>query len=108
MIRSRRGMNSAVNTLRGRSERHMGEPAVAPCREQHALFDTPIGPCGIAWSERGVTRLQLPESDRSGTERRLGANGASAKSQDPPPEVERVIAAVKRYLGGEPVDFSSV
>ena len=31
--------------------------------QHYCLFDTAIGPCGIAWGERGVTRVQLPESD---------------------------------------------
>ena len=29
-----------------------------------ALFDTPIGRCGIAWGERGVAGVQLPEAQR--------------------------------------------
>jgi len=33
----------------------------------YRLFDTAIGACGIAWSERGLTRLALPEADRGAT-----------------------------------------
>ncbi len=29
------------------------------------LFDTAFGCCGLAWSSRGLTRLQLPERDRA-------------------------------------------
>jgi len=28
--------------------------------QRYCLFDTAFGPCAIAWSERGVVRLQLP------------------------------------------------
>jgi methylated-DNA-[protein]-cysteine S-methyltransferase len=75
-------------------------------RESYCLFDTAIGPCGVAWSERGLTRLQLPESDRSATERRLKAR--AARRADPPAAVREVIAEIQRYLTGEAVDFSAV
>ena len=38
--------------------------AQAPQQEHYCLFDTAIGLCGVAWSERGLTRVQLPEADR--------------------------------------------
>ena len=74
-------------------------------RQRYCVFDTPIGACGVAWSEHGVTRLQLPASSRSATEARL-ARGARA--DEPPPSVAAVIAEVQRYLGGTQVDFASV
>ena len=75
-------------------------------REHYCLFDTAIGLCGVAWSERGLTRLQLPESDRSTTEKRLKAR--AVRSDDPPDAIRRVIAETQRYLTGETVDFSAV
>ena len=53
-------------------------------REHYCLFDTAIGPCGIAWSERGLTRLQLPEAD--GTRPRSGCDGVRPSRDDPPPD----------------------
>jgi methylated-DNA-[protein]-cysteine S-methyltransferase len=79
-----------------------------PCREHYCLFETAIGPCGVAWSERGLTRLQLPESDRSATEKRLRANSPSAGAEDPPPRIKQVISEVQRYLAGRKVDFSAI
>ena len=73
----------------------------------YCLFDTAIGACGMAWSERGVTRLRLPESDRAATERRLRGRGASA-SDAPPTAIARLTAQVQDYLNGGAVDFSSV
>jgi methylated-DNA-[protein]-cysteine S-methyltransferase len=75
-------------------------------REHYCLFDTAIGLCGVAWSESGLTRLQLPQSDRGATERRLKAR--AAKCDNPPDAVRRVIAEIQRYLMGETVDFSAV
>lgn len=76
-----------------------------PRQEQYCLFDTAIGPCGIAWTDQGLTRLQLPESDRAATERRLRSRSATSGPHVPPPMVEQVIAAIRRYMTGERVDF---
>lgn len=78
-----------------------------PGKFHHCLFDTAIGPCGVAWSEHGLTGLQLPEADRAATERRLMRKSASAAA-DPPPWVQSVIADIQRYLAGERIDFAGV
>lgn len=84
----------------------MTNPGNAASRQQHyCLFDTAIGPCGIAWTEQGVTRLQLPESDRAKTEKRMKSRSAGSGPHVPPPAIEKVIADVRRYMTGERVDF---
>ena len=77
-------------------------------REQYCVFDTPIGSCAVAWSERGVTSLQLPESDPTATEKRLLDRRTSPCAAEPSPKIKQVIAQIKRYLGGVEIDFSSV
>ncbi len=73
--------------------------------ERYCLFDTALGACGVAWSGRALTRLQLPEADRIATEQRL----ESAASRDaPPPWAEQLIAQIRRYLSGERIDLQSV
>jgi methylated-DNA-[protein]-cysteine S-methyltransferase len=89
-------------------DRHNSAMTTARTKIQHCLFDTAIGPCGVAWSERGLTGVQLPEADRAATERRLTAKSASAGAADPPPWVQAVIADIARYLGGERIDFAAV
>jgi len=74
----------------------------------HHVFDTAIGPCGVAWNDRGLTGVQLPEKDRAATERRLAAKAASAGAAEPPSAIATVIGDIRRYLAGEPVDFASV
>ena len=66
---------------------------------RYALFDTTIGACGIAWSERGITHFQLPCADRGATERRLKRFAASAG--DPPLAVQTAIALVQDYMSGK-------
>jgi methylated-DNA-[protein]-cysteine S-methyltransferase len=73
----------------------------------YCLFDTALGVCGVAWSERGLTRLQLPESDRSATERRLRARAAKT-SRAAPAEISLLIADVQGYMSGRRVDFAAV
>ena len=75
---------------------------------RYCLFETAIGDCGIAWSERGVTRLQLPESNRAATEKRLKARTAGAEAGEPPAPILAVIADIQRYARGERVDFSVI
>jgi methylated-DNA-[protein]-cysteine S-methyltransferase len=78
-----------------------------PRQEQYCLFETSIGPCGVAWSEDGLTRLQLPEADRTATEERIRATSASTSAVSPPPAIARVIAEIQQYLAGRRTDFSS-
>jgi methylated-DNA-[protein]-cysteine S-methyltransferase len=75
--------------------------------QDYCLFDTALGVCGVAWNQHGLTRLQLPESDRAATVRRLRV-GAATSVTDPPPPIKQVIAALQQYFAGEKVDFSSV
>ena len=81
--------------------------AQASLPEHYCLFDTAIGPCGVAWSERGLTRVQLPEANRDSTERRLKARSGGTHTDDPPLQIKQLIAEIQRYATGERVDFSS-
>ena len=74
----------------------------------HHVFDTAIGPCGVAWSARGLVGVQLPEQDRAATERRLAAKVGSAGAAEPPAAVQALIADIRRYCAGERIDFSAV
>jgi len=71
---------------------------------RHHLFDTAFGVAGIAWGERGITRFQLPASDRRAVERRIGALG---EPSDPPPPIAGAIAEAQRYFAGAREDFTA-
>lgn len=62
----------------------------------HAVFETALGACGIAWSPRGITALKLPDARER------------APFEKPPRWVERVIQKVRRHLAGKPQDLSDV
>jgi methylated-DNA-[protein]-cysteine S-methyltransferase len=70
------------------------------------LFDTAIGRCGIAWSERGVVAVQLPEADERRTRARLMRRCRGAGEQAPPPEVRRAIDGIVALLRGEAADLT--
>lgn len=76
--------------------------------EAYALFDTALGVCGVAWSDRGLTRLQLPERDPQATEARLAAWDAGATRSDPTPEAATAIALLQRYFAGERIEFNDL
>jgi len=73
-----------------------------------ALFDTAIGRCAIAWSERGVLAVQLPEADERHTRARLVRRFPQAREAPPPPAVARALEGIAALLRGERVDLSAV
>ncbi len=90
-----------------RARENAGEISGNVDQAHYRLFDTAIGPCGVAWSARGLTRLQLPEADRGATERRLRARAARA-GEAVPAAIDRLIADLRSYLTGRRVDFDAV
>ena len=73
-----------------------------------ALFDTTIGRCGVAWGERGVAGVQLPEAGERETRARMLQRFPAAGEAAPPPEVQRVIDRIVALLRGEPSDLSAI
>jgi methylated-DNA-[protein]-cysteine S-methyltransferase len=75
----------------------------------YALFDTTIGRCGIAWGNRGVIGVQLPESGgEAGTRGRVLRRFPGAQEGSPPPEVQEAIDGIVALLHGEASDLSAV
>jgi methylated-DNA-[protein]-cysteine S-methyltransferase len=74
----------------------------------YALFDTPIGRCGIAWGERGIAGVQLPEAREPATRACLARRFPSARELAPPLDVRRVQDGIAALLRGEPSDLSGV
>ncbi len=72
-----------------------------------ALFDTALGRCGIAWGERGIVGVQLPEP--AGAERaRLLRRFPDAIEASPPPGVQQAIERIATLLSGDPADLNSI
>ncbi|MEX2205667.1 MAG: methylated-DNA--[protein]-cysteine S-methyltransferase [Myxococcota bacterium] len=73
-----------------------------------ALFDTAIGRCGIAWSERGIAGVQLPEASVAETRARLQRRFPEAREQPDASGVRAAIDAIVALLGGEARDLGEL
>jgi len=72
------------------------------------LFETPIGICGIAWNERGIAGVQLPESNEKATRARIAKRVPGAGERAAPPSVRRAIRSIRDLLGGRRTDLDDL
>ncbi len=73
-----------------------------------ALFDTAIGRCGVAWGERGLLGVQLPESNDATTRARLRKKAPAALDMVPPENITHACDAMTSLLRGETIDLSFI
>jgi len=73
-----------------------------------ALFETPIGPCGIAWGPRGIVGVQLPEGSAARTRARLERRFVESQEATPPPRFRAVQREIVALLCGEARDLSHI
>jgi len=73
-----------------------------------ALFDTPIGRCGVAWTDAGIAGLQLPEVRESETRARLQRRFPDAREEQPPATIQQAVDAITALLRGQPSDLSGI
>ena len=76
--------------------------------QQFAIFDTPIGRCGIVWGERGIVSVQLPMGDENKTRTRLQQRHGDLDEAPPPANVQAAIAGIVELLAGKPNDLADV
>jgi methylated-DNA-[protein]-cysteine S-methyltransferase len=72
------------------------------------LFNTAIGRCAIAWSERGVVGVQLPGRDAAATRAALLRRHPGAREAAPPDEVARAIDGIVALIAGERRDLADI
>jgi methylated-DNA-[protein]-cysteine S-methyltransferase len=73
-----------------------------------ALFDTSVGCCGIAWNERGVACLRLPERDVAAMRAHLAKRVSGAGELEPPGVIGEAITAIRALLEGQPRDLTTI
>jgi len=81
---------------------------MAQTAHHYLIFETASGFCGIAWSNVGITRFQLPTKSAEAAQRLLSRRVPGTTPGAPTPAVVEAVAAVKRYFEGEKTDFSDV
>jgi methylated-DNA-[protein]-cysteine S-methyltransferase len=74
----------------------------------YALFDTVVGTCAVAWGERGLKRVDLPEANAKGMRRRLGEALGVIEPREPPAEVQRAMRAIELHLAGKPAALDRI
>ncbi len=72
------------------------------------IFDTAIGPCGLAWSEHGLTGAALPEPTAEATLVRLKRRRPHAEVRDPPAFILQAAGRIRALTRGEAVDLSDI
>jgi methylated-DNA-[protein]-cysteine S-methyltransferase len=85
-----------------------GAQRYPPAVIRFALFETAIGRCGVAWSEVGLVRTQLPEADDDATRARLTKSLAAVVEARPTGFAAKAIASVTRHLRGEASDLAAL
>jgi methylated-DNA-[protein]-cysteine S-methyltransferase len=72
------------------------------------LFETALGVCGLAWRERGLVGVLLPEADGAPARARLSKRFPDLAEAPPPPQVQAAARSIAALMRGEPVDLAGV
>lgn len=88
------------------TDRSRVKPVPVGGAEAYALFETAFGTCGIAWTEAGLSRVQLPEADAAAATNRLAARGARPSAASP--QAAAAIDSLVRYFTGVRQDFADL
>jgi methylated-DNA-[protein]-cysteine S-methyltransferase len=73
-----------------------------------ALFDTPIGWCGITWRGDAIAGAQLPDADEAGTRARMRRRFPDVPETVPPPAIRDVVESIRALTRGEHVALDHV
>jgi O-6-methylguanine DNA methyltransferase len=91
------------------------ERAVYREQASFCLFETPLGPCGIAWKEPAtpplspvVTFIQLPEATRGLTEKRIAGRSGGRKARLIPAGIAGIIKRILKHMQGDLQDFQDI
>ncbi len=72
------------------------------------LFDTAIGRCAVAWTERGIVAVLLPGRDDAVLQARVTQRHPDACEATPPDYFGQAIAGISALVAGEHRDLSGV
>ena len=72
------------------------------------VFETALGACGLAWGERGILRVLLPDGGDAKIRARLKRQFPDAAEAAPPAHIARLIDDIVALMKGDARDFSGV
>lgn len=79
--------------------------------EGYVIFATAIGPCGVAWSQRGLVSIQLPEATEEATRAHLWERITlpdDGGSTTPPDTVRTAIERIIAHLTGNEAGLDGI
>jgi methylated-DNA-[protein]-cysteine S-methyltransferase len=76
--------------------------------QNFALFDTPIGICGIEWGPHGINGVQLPMGSEEKTRTRIHQRRGEIAEAGPTEEVQRAIDRIIKLLAGGHDDLRDI
>jgi methylated-DNA-[protein]-cysteine S-methyltransferase len=87
-----------------------GEPVAAnapifSAMTQYTLFETVIGWAGLAWGDKGLVGVHLPDVDPELSRRSFLRKFPDAVEGPPTPAIGKVIADIRELMTGKPVDL---
>jgi methylated-DNA-[protein]-cysteine S-methyltransferase len=74
---------------------------------QYALFETVIGAAGLAWNDRGLVGVHLPERDPDRAHRSIQRRFPGAIEVSTPVELDPVVEGIRALMRGEKADLSA-
>jgi len=73
---------------------------------QFTVFETDLGWAAIAWSDKGLVAVRIPQTGRERVLAALRRRLPDAEEAEPPPTVATVIADIRALLAGGRPDFA--
>src|SRR6201985_1145340 len=73
-----------------------------------AIFDSAIGPCGIAWGDRGIHAVQLPMGSEEKTRNRIRQRYGDIPEGAHTAEVQAAFDDMGERLAGKPNDLRDI
>jgi methylated-DNA-[protein]-cysteine S-methyltransferase len=76
--------------------------------QQYQVFDTAIGPCAVAWSTRGLTRVQLPDRTTAETEACITRDDRAKCNGDAPAFAAAAMTSLQRFFARDGDDLHAI
>jgi methylated-DNA-[protein]-cysteine S-methyltransferase len=74
---------------------------------QYTLFETAIGWAGVAWNDKGLVGVHLPERDPNIARRSFQRRFPEAVEGQPPERLTETLEGVRALMRGEKVDLTA-
>ncbi len=74
----------------------------------YCIFTTDFGPAAIAWRQKSIIGLLLPEPSHVSLLRRVAQSFIDCHEAEPTQPVNKVIKQIRQYFAGQPANFKGI